>query len=129
MKSWQKWLLGFIVSAGVIIGIGVLEQMNKQEQLKQEMIKVVESEEVKQIIEQRLTNLDTKALTDQGIIRSYRIDGSSITNNPMGGIRFTVFINEDTELYLRFTLHKTKDEKYHFSGGYSAKLDELLKGD
>ncbi|MBF0836736.1 DUF1310 family protein, partial [Bacteroides acidifaciens] len=83
------WLLGLIASVAVVIGIGVLEQMSKQEQLKQEMIKVVESEEAKAEFEEVLKNLDSKALTAQGKIQSYKIDLESVKHSPMGGLFVT----------------------------------------
>ncbi|MBF0819819.1 DUF1310 family protein [Streptococcus acidominimus] len=131
MKNWQKWLLGFIFSIAVIIGIGVLEQMNKQEQLKQEMIKVVESEEAKAEFEEVLKNLDSKALTAQGKIRSYKIDLESIRHNPMGGIIVKLIVNDNTDYTITIFLgKKMSDGKLHNEGGsYSSQLDDLLKRD
>ncbi|MGT2965608.1 DUF1310 family protein [Streptococcus acidominimus] len=130
MKSWQKWLLGLIASIAVVIGIGVLEQMNKQEQLKQEMIKVVESEEVKQVIEEGLRNLDSKALTAQGKIQSYKIDLESIRHNPMGGIDVSIVMNDDKELYISYTLNKDVNSNQFLPGGaiISEKLSDILNG-
>ncbi|MGT2965621.1 DUF1310 family protein [Streptococcus acidominimus] len=130
MKSWQKWLLGFIFSIAVIIGIGVLNQMNKQEQLQQEMIKVVESEEAKAEFEEVLKNLDSKALTAQGKIRSYKIDLESIRHNPMGGIDVSIVMNDDKELYISYTLNKDVNSNQFLPGGaiISEKLSDILHG-
>jgi hypothetical protein len=47
----------------------------------------------------------------------------------MGGINFSVYVNEDNELYVRYTLEKnSKKNKVDFSsGGYSGKLHNLIK--
>lgn len=131
MKSWQKWLLGFIVSAGVIIGIGVLNQMNKQEQLQQEMMKVVESEEARKIFEDELKDLDSRALTDKGTIRSYEIDYESIMHNPMGGIIVKLIVNDNTDYTVTIFLGKKRGDGklYNEGGSYSNQLNDLLKGE
>ena len=95
---------------------------------KQEMIKVVKSEEAKRVIEKNLRNLDKNALTDKGLIRSYGIDYDSVRYNPMGGIMFDIYINNDKELYIRKTLVRGIDGNLTSGGGgYSSKLDRLLE--
>lgn len=129
MKSWQKWLLGFIVSAGVIIGIGVLNQMNKQEQLQQEMMKVVESEEARKIFEDELKNLDSRALTDKGTIRSYATNYNSFNKNPMGGFSTALVINGNEKLYIRIGIDKDKstNKLIVYSSTVSNELQDLLE--
>ncbi|MTB63947.1 DUF1310 family protein [Streptococcus sp. zg-86] len=122
-------MLGIITSLSVIIGVVVLEQVNRQEQLKQEMIKVVESEEAKEVIEEGLKNLDSKSLTKEGVIQSYNIDRDSIEHNPMGGVMFKIYVNHDLELYVYYNIEKNWNTGEYKSsgGGYSSKLDVLLK--
>ena len=73
--------------------------------------------------------IDGKAFTNKGVIQSYEIDTESIQHNPMGGINFSVYVNEDNELYVRYTLEKnSQTNKVDFSsGGYSGKLHNLIK--
>lgn len=80
-----------------------------------EMVQIVKRDEVKEIVENYLRYLDNDALTDKGKIVSYQIDEQSIEHNPMGGIMFTVFLNDDSELYVRMTL-----EKDHETGKYNS---------
>ncbi|MGT2950294.1 hypothetical protein BU202_01900 [Streptococcus cuniculi] len=129
MKRWQKWVLGIVTSLAVILGIILLEQGYQQAQRKQEMIQVVESEEVKEVIEEGLKNLDSKALTKEGMIQSYRVDSKSIKQNPMGGIMFTVYVNHSSELYVYYNIEKNVNTGEYSSsgGGYSSTLDVLLK--
>ena len=95
---------------------------------KEEMIKVVKSEEAKKAIEDGLKSLDKDALTEKGIIKSYEVDYDSVKHNPMGGIMFDIYINNDKELYIRKTLVKGIDGNLTSGGGgYSSKLDRLLE--
>ena len=92
---------------------------------KQEMIKVVKSEEAKRVIEKNLKNLDENALTDKGLIKSYGIDYDSVRYNPRGGIMFDVVINNDRELIVSSILSKDTQLKIG-SWSPSIKLEALL---
>lgn len=96
--------------------------------LKKEMIAVVKSDEGTKVFEDGLKTLDSKALTPAGIIKSYEIDYNTIERNPMGGIMFTAYINDDKDLYINDSLNKYDD--FSIEGGASAlssKLSKLLK--
>ncbi|MGT2743682.1 DUF1310 family protein [Streptococcus plurextorum] len=99
MKTWQKWLLGITIAFVGIIGIGVTYQMNRQAQLKEEMIKIVESDEAKTLFEEELKYLDPKALTEDGLIKTYEVDYDSFNKNPMNGFSVKLIINGDSSLY------------------------------
>ena len=123
-------IVGIILASLLVIvglSIGGYKVMKKVEQ--DEMVRIVESEEVKEIIEDYLNYIDGKAFTNKGVIQSYEIDTESIQHNPMGGINFSVYVNEDNELYVRYTLEKnSQTNKVDFSsGGYSGKLHNLIK--
>ncbi|HHQ1132777.1 TPA: DUF1310 family protein, partial [Listeria innocua] len=76
----KRWIiLGITVM--IIFGLGVKFYMD-EEKLNKEMEKVIYSDEAKQVFEKRLTNLDAKAFTKEGIIQSYEIDEGSIESNP-----------------------------------------------
>ena len=110
------------VTALAIRGYKVMKQIEHNE-----MVKIVKSEEVKTLIEKRLKFLDSNALSEQGVIKKYEIDNNSIQHNPMGGIMFTVFVNDDKELGVTYIINKNNDGSYYSSGSYSSKLDKLLK--
>lgn len=96
--------------------------------LKKEMIAVVKSDEGTKVFEDGLKTLDSKALTPDGIIKSYEIDYNTIERNPMGGIMFTAYINDDKDLYINDSLNKY--DNFNVEGGASAlssKLSKLLK--
>lgn len=112
------------VTSLTIGGYKIMKQIERDE-----MVKIVKSEEVKKIIEDYLNHIDKKALTNEGVIQSYKIDEKSIQHNPTGGINFSVYVNGNNELYIRYTLEKnSKTNKIAFSnGGYSGELQRLVK--
>ena len=124
VKKWIKVFVGFLVGVGVIFGsYKIMEVVQNNE-----MNHIVKSEEVKEIVENYLKYLDADALTDKGKIISYQIDEQSIEHNPMGGIMFTVFLNDDSELYVRMTLEKNHEtgKIQRSGGGYAKKVKDLL---
>lgn len=124
VKKWIKVLLGLLVGVGVIIGsYKIMEVVQKNE-----MNHIVKSEEVKEIVENYLKYLDADALTDNGKIVSYQIDEASIEHNPMGGIMFTVLLNDDSDLYVRMTLEKDHEtgKIQRSGGGYAKKVKDLV---
>ncbi|EEU7572221.1 DUF1310 domain-containing protein [Listeria innocua] len=106
-----------------IFGLGVKFYMD-EEKLNKEMMNVVYSDEAKQVFKKRLTNLDSNAFTEKGIIHSYKIEEGSIEHNPMGGIEVKLIINNDPELYVSYTMSKNNGE---LSGGGAIVSKELAK--
>ena len=128
MKSLK--IIGItLASLLVIVGLSVggYKVMKKVEH--DEMVRIVKSDEVKKIIENKLKYLDSEALTKEGTIKSYEIDIDSIKHNPMGGIDFKVYVNSDKKLRVMYGIEKDSNTgKIGYSGGgYSARLAELLK--
>ena len=127
MKSLK--IVGIVlVSLLVIIGlsIGGYKVMKKVEH--DEMVRIVESEEVKKIIEDDLKEMDQFYLTNKGKIKSYQIDNKSINHSPMGGIKLKIYINNDEELYVFFTINKDKKsgKLVNDGGGNSAKFEKMI---
>ena len=123
----MKKIISIIIAVMVVFLIGGCSKMTGTPS-KEEMIKVVKSEEAKKAIEDGLKSLDKDALTEKGIIKSYEVDYDSVKHNPMGGIMFDIYINNDKELYIRKTLVKGIDGNLTSGGGgYSSKLDRLLE--
>lgn len=126
MKRVPVWV--WIITALIVVGgfFGERYMSNKEQQ--EMMVKVAESSEAKSIYEQELKELDSTAFTENGIIKEYSIEKSSINHNQMGGINVKVTINNDSKLYALFILDKDKNGKLVDDGaGYSSKLDTLLK--
>ena len=119
-------ILGAVL-LGTMIAIGGCKVQGKSQ--KEQMLEIVKSEEVKKIIEETLKNEDSKALTNEGVIKSYQIDEKSIKHNPMGGIMFNIIINNDKELYGMFGLQKdSQTQKIRGTGmDLSVKLSKLIE--
>ena len=124
VKKLIKVLLGLLVGVGVIVGSYKIMELVQNN----EMNHIVKSEEVKEIVENYLKYLDADALTDKGKIVSYQIDEASIEHNPMGGIMFTVLLNDDSDLYVRMTLEKDHEtgKIQQSGGGYAKKVKDLV---
>ena len=118
-------LVLFIVlsSIGLLKGKGYIESKRIEH--------IVKSDEAKEVIEKRLKSMDSKALTPEGKIKSYKIDYNKVEKNPMGGINIYLTINDDPEMKLDTTLVKfNKDEKYETGArGISPKLFRLVYGE
>ena len=97
-------LLGVITIVFLIIG-GKLYMDSKK--LEIDMLEVVKTDEAKQVFENGLKKLDSKALTKEGIIQSYTIDYDNIEHNPMGGIDITLIINNNNSLSADFNIDKS----------------------
>ena len=78
-----------------------------------------------------LKKMDSRALTSEGKIKSYKIDFDQVDKNPMGGIYILLIINDDPEMMLDVILEKgTQGKKYEIgSRGISPKLDKLVYGE
>ena len=96
--------------------------------VKYELVMLVKSKAARQVFEGTLKDLDPNALTQQGIIKSYKIDFGSIEHCLKGGVMVDLIINKDKKLKVYDTL--TENAKTGNleagSGGYSSKLAEIL---
>ena len=111
-----------------VIGITVGGWSMYQYQKKQEMIAIATSDEAKKVYENHMKANDPKALTEDGIIKSYDIDTETLEYNPMGGLMVRIYFNDDKELDFHFGLIKDNSGNYE-SYGYtvSPKLSSMLK--
>ena len=129
MELLKKLLKGILIVLLLIIGaIGLICGKEYIENKKIENI--VKSDDGKEAIENMLKKMDSKALTSEGKIKSYKIDFDKLGKNPMGGIYILLIINDDPEMKLDTTLEKgTRGEKYKTGAkGISPKLDKLIYG-
>ncbi|EHK4067105.1 DUF1310 domain-containing protein [Listeria monocytogenes] len=121
----KRWFIAMVVVVMIVAGLGVKFYMD-EEKLNKEMINVVYSDEAKNAFYKGLKDLDTKAFTEEGVIQSYEIEEKSINHNPMGGINVTVIINENPELYIKYTLDKFNGKLECGSASIAGKLSKLL---
>lgn len=123
----KKFLVATITS--ILLLIGIVAGSIYYEKYKIEYI--VESDDGKAAVESMLKSMDSKALTPEGKIKTYKIDYNKVEKNPMGGINIYLTINDDPEMKLDTTLVKfNKDEKYETGArGISPKLFRLVYGE
>ena len=129
MKSKRKigrYLFGVLL-LGVLVWGGLLVKNHLD--FQHEMVQIVHSKEVEKLIEEELKATDPDALTPKGKIQSYEIDDKTIEHNPMGGIRFDVFIKGDKEITGSLGLWKTSKDGPIESVGMDASkgLQKLMK--
>ena len=127
MKTSKKSMI-ILFSILAVIGIAVGGYSMHQYQKKQEMIAIATSDEAKKVYENHMKANDPKALTEDGIIKSYDIDTETLEYNPMGGLMVRIYFNNDKELDFHFGLIKDNSGNYE-SYGYtvSPKLSSMLK--
>lgn len=127
MKKPKKSMI-ILFSILAVIGIAVGGYSMHQYQKKQEMIAIATSDEAKKVYENHMKANDPKALTEDGIIKSYDIDTETLEYNPMGGLMVRIYFNDDKELDFHFGLIKDNSGNYE-SYGYtvSPKLSSMLK--
>ena len=119
----KKLLMGIGIFFIICLILGVKMHMDAKK-FNEEMIKIVYSEEAQQVFKQGLRNLDPKAFTKDGVIKSYKVDKESIEHNPMGGIEVTLIINNDSKLNINYTLDKYDGK---LVGGAAIMTEELAK--
>ena len=124
MKKIITGLVGLLVIIGLVIGgIKIMQRAEYDE-----MVNIVKSEEVKNIIEHNLKLRHKGALENGDVIQSYQIDVDSIEHSPMGGIIFKVYINNDEQLYVHFLINKDSrtGKLVNEGGGTSERFRKLI---
>ncbi|EHM3203845.1 DUF1310 domain-containing protein [Listeria monocytogenes] len=106
-------------------GLGIKFYMD-EEKLNTEMMNVVCSNEAKEVFNDDIKLIDTKAFTKEGLIQSYEVDKESIEPNPMGGIIVALVINKDPALKLTYTLKKNNEELKSGGASISKELTKQL---
>ena len=131
-KGWElklkKMIRALLVLVGLVVGgytiMGIVRH--------NEMVHIVKSDEVKAIIENNLKQRHKGALEEGNIIQSYEIDKDSIFVSPMGGIKFRVFINNNKEMYVNFSINKdpryTDGRLVNEGGGPPQEFEKLISG-
>ena len=104
--------------------LGGCSLMTDQSTEKQEMIQIAESQKMKVAIENMLTKLDSKALTPEGKIKSYKISKDDLDYNPMGGILVKIVINNDEKLVLSTSIQEDATTK-KYEETYFGETEEL----
>ena len=126
----KKVLKGLLIVLLLIIGVAGL--ICGKEYIENKKIEnIVKSDDGKEAIENMLKKMDSKALTPEGKIKSYKIEFDKVKRNPMGGISIYLIINDDPEMMLNTTLEKGIQGKKYETGakGISPKLGKFVYGE
>ena len=125
-KNRRRLIFSLLV-VGILIWIG--SKVKDHLDFQQEMIRIVHSEEVKELIVHDLKQEDPDAFTETGKIQSYKIDDETLEHNPMGGIMFEVIINVDKEITGSMGLRKRSEDGPIRSVGMSTSVgfQELME--
>ena len=107
-KENRRRLIFSVIVVGLLIWVG--SKVKDHLEFQQEMVRIVHSNEVKELIVYDLKQTDPEAFTDQGKIQSYEIDDETIEHNPMGGIMFRIIINGEKEITENFGLRKYSED-------------------
>ena len=100
----KQIIVTMLIIIFLLIGVSMLDGVAKKNETKQTMTYIVYSDETKELIENLIKKHDPKAFTDEGNIKSYEIDSNTISHNPMGGIMFVIYINNDENSDIGITL-------------------------
>ena len=126
-KENRRRLIFSVIVVGLLIWVG--SKVKDHLEFQQEMVRIVHSNEVKELIVYDLKQKDLEAFTDQGKIQSYEIDDETIEHNPMGGIMFEVIINGNKKITGSMGLWKSSEDGPIESVGMdtSVGLQELME--
>ena len=126
-KIFVIFLSIITVSSGIILG-GCSMPSSRSE--KEEMIQIAEGKKAQRAIEELLRQEDSKALTEEGIIKEYSINEDELDYNPMGGLIVELIINGNPELTIKTTLMEESEEKLEHTGYViSGELAKKLRGE
>ena len=117
----KKILIGILLVVLAVVGL-IGGKMYLEEN---KIVSIVKSDEAKEAIENRLKKMDSKALTPEGKIKSYKIDYNKVEKNPMGGINISVIVNDNEEMIVNTTLEK--DWRGEYKTGARTISPELWK--
>ena len=107
-KENRRRLIFSVIVVGLLIWVG--SKVKDHLEFQQEMVRIVHSKEVKELIVHDLKQEDPDAFTETGKIQSYEIDDETIEHNPMGGIMFEVIINGDKKITGSMGLRKRSED-------------------
>ena len=126
-KIFVIFLTIITLSSGMILaGCSMLNSRSENE----EMIQIAQSKKMKRALEDFLKELDPKALTPEGKIKSYEIQKDKLDYNLMGGLNIYIIINGNEVLNIDMTVQEEDTGEYEVvSYGVSQGLSELLGDD
>ena len=115
-----------IITISSVIFLGGCGMLNSRSE-KEEILQISESKKMKKALKILLRELDPKALTPEGKIKTYEIKKEMLEYNPMGGLNVYITINGDEKLYINMTVQEEEANNYEVvSYGVSQELSQLI---
>ena len=126
-KIFVIFLSIITLSSGMILG--GCSMLNSRSE-KEEILQISESKKMKKALKILLRELDPKALTPEGKIKSYEIQKDKLDYNLMGGLNVYIIINGNEVLNIDMTVQEEDTGEYEVvSYGIPQELSELLGED
>ena len=115
-----------IITLSSAMFLGGCSMLNSRSE-KEEILQISESKKMKKALKILLRELDPKALTPEGKIKTYEIKKEMLEYNPMGGLNVYITINGDEKLYINMTVQEEEAGNYEVvSYGVSQELSQLI---
>ena len=125
MKKRYIFLIIILLIILSIIGFPILKFFITQYAIRQEEIAIVKSDRVRTAVERSIKSSDPKVLTDEGIIKSYKIDYNSVKDKSLQGFTVTVYVNNDKEQFIVFLI-TSSNSRLVTEERFSHKLNEMF---
>lgn len=122
IKKWYP----FLIVIGMIVGPIIYHVVAVQVEIPN----LVYSQELKDQLDSYFIQKDEHAFTSKGTIQSYAINQKSVERTPMGGVRFSVSVNRDESVQVRFIVTRIMPSREVWLGSYVESLEfkKLLEG-
>ena len=122
IKKWYP----FLIVIGMILGPIVYRVVAVQVEIHN----LVYSQELKDQLNSYFSQKDEHAFTPEGTIQSYAINQKTVERTPMGGVTFSVSVNGDESVQLRFIVTRIMPSREVWLGSVVESLEfkKLLEG-
>ena len=122
IKKWYP----FLIVIGMIVGPIIYHVVAAQVEIHN----LVYGQELKDKLDSYFTKKDEHAFTPEGTIQSYAINQKAVERTPMGGVRFSVSVNGDESVQVRFIVTRIMPSREVWLGSYVESLEfkKLLEG-
>ena len=122
IKKWYP----FLIVIGMVVGPIVYHIVAVQVEIHN----LVYGQELKDQLDSYFTQKDEHAFTPEGTIQSYAINKKTVERTPMGGVEFSVSVNGDESVQVRFIVTRIMPSREVWLGSYVESLEfkKLLEG-
>ena len=122
IKKWYP----FLIVIGMIFGPIVYHVVAVQVEIHN----LVYGQELRDKLDTYFTKRDEHAFTPEGTIQSYAINPKTVERNPIGGVEFSVSVNGDESVQVRFIVTRIMPSRKVWLGSVVESLEfkKLLEG-